>query len=84
MLRVASLPPVGCPRRKASVFVLVLKRDVAMPRGRAAVILHAGQSFFEGALDMHVIGRNACAAEPAQFITFFVKNRGAPFVPPAN
>ena len=33
---------------------------------------------------MHVIGRNACAAEPAQFITFFVKNRGAPFVPPAN
>ena len=51
-------------------------------KGRAAVTLGPGQTFYEGPNDIHVIGRNASKTAPARFLVFFVKDKGtAPVVP---
>ncbi|WP_244983666.1 cupin domain-containing protein [Acetobacter okinawensis] len=72
-------------RHNASVFVYVLMGRVVMQvAGGKSVTLHAGQSFFEGPSDVHLIGRNASTTEAARFIAFFVKDRGAPFVQPVH
>lgn len=80
-------PPGGADpvhRHNASVFVYVLQGSVIMQvKGQAAVTLHKGQSFFEGPVDVHLVGRNASTTAPARFIAFFVKNKAAPFVAPA-
>lgn len=81
-------PPGGSDpvhRHHASVFVYVLKGSVVMQvKGQAPVTLKAGQSFFEGPDDIHMIGRNASQTEPARFIAFFVKDKTAPFVIPTH
>lgn len=53
-------------------------------KGGAPVTLKEGQSFFEGPNDVHLVGRNASQTEPARFLAFFVKDKTAPFVFPAN
>jgi quercetin dioxygenase-like cupin family protein len=40
--------------------------------------LTAGQSFYEGPDDIHVVGRNASETKPAKFVVFLVKDKGAP------
>jgi quercetin dioxygenase-like cupin family protein len=61
------------------VFVYVLQGSVVMQvRGGKEMILTTGQSFYESPNDIHVIGRNASKTEPAKFIAFFVKDKGAP------
>lgn len=68
-------------RHNASVFVYVLKGSITMQvEGGAPVTLKEGQTFFEGPNDVHLVGRNASQTEPARFLAFFVKNKGAPFV----
>ena len=85
---VVDYPPGGADpvhRHNASVFVYVLMGSVVMQvAGGKVVTLHAGQSFFEGPSDVHLIGRNASTTEAARFIAFFVKDRGAPFVQPVH
>ena len=72
-------------RHNANVFVYVLEGSVVMQvKGGDAVTLHPGQTFYEGPDDIHVVGRNASASEPAKFIAFFVKDVGAPPVAPAE
>lgn len=72
-------------RHNASVFVYVLEGSVVMQvRGRPAVKLGKGQTFFEGPNDVHVVGKNASNTEPAKFIAFFVKDKGVPPVLPAR
>jgi len=57
----------------------VLQGAVVMQiRGGKELTLTAGQTFYEGPDDIHVVGRNASKTEPAKFIAFFVKDKGAP------
>src|SRR5437016_13087307 len=72
-------------RHNAHAFVYVLEGSIVMQvRGGKEVNLTAGQTFYEGPPDVHVVGRNASQTEPAKFVVFLVKDKGAPVVVPAN
>lgn len=72
-------------RHGAYVFVYVLEGSVVMQaKGAAPVTLRPGQTFYEGPDDVHLVGRNASSTEPAKFLAFFVKDKGAPVVMPAQ
>jgi quercetin dioxygenase-like cupin family protein len=66
-------------RHDAHGFVYVEEGTVVMQvRGGQPVTLHAGQGFYEGPDDVHVVGRNASKTKPAKLVVFLVKNKGAP------
>jgi len=72
-------------RHDAHAFVYVLAGSIVMQlRGGEAVTLRAGQTFYEGPHDVHIVGRNASDTEPARFVVFLVKNEGAPVVTPVH
>src|SRR5438477_7612920 len=72
-------------RHNAHAFVYVLEGSIVMQvRGGKEVTLTAGQTFYEGPSDVHVVGRNASQTEPAKFVVFLVKDKDAPVVFPAN
>ena len=72
-------------RHNANAFVYVLEGSIVMQvRGGKEVTLTAGQTFYEGPSDVHVIGRNASQTKPAKFVVFLVKEKGAPAVAPSN
>ncbi|MFH0301119.1 hypothetical protein AAFX91_28640 [Bradyrhizobium sp. 31Argb] len=43
-----------------------------------------GQTFYEGPDDVHVLDRNASSTQPAKFLVFFIKDKGAPVLVPAQ
>jgi len=70
-------------RHNAHAFVYVLEGSIVMQvRGGKEVTLTPGQT--EGPNDVHVVGRNASQTEPAKFVVFLVKDKGAPVLVPAN
>ena len=72
-------------RHNAHAFVYVMEGSIVMQlKGSAPVTLHAGQSFYEGPDDVHVVGRNASATEPAKFVVLLLKNKSAPPVIPVH
>jgi quercetin dioxygenase-like cupin family protein len=72
-------------RHNANAFVYVLEGSIIMQvRGGKEVTLTPGQTFYEGPDDIHVVGRNASKTQPAKFVVFLVKDKGAPVVVPAN
>jgi quercetin dioxygenase-like cupin family protein len=72
-------------RHNAHAFVYVLEGSIVMQvRGGKETIVNAGQTFYEGPDDVHVIGRNASQTKPAKFVVVLVKDKGAPAVIPAN
>ena len=72
-------------RHNAHGFIYVLEGSIVMQvRGGKEVTLTAGQSFYEGPDDVHVVGRNASQTKPAKFVVFLVKDKGAPVLIPAN
>jgi len=72
-------------RHNAHGFIYVLEGSIVMKvRGGKEVTLTPGQSFYEGPHDVHVVGRNASRTQPAKFVVFLVKDKGAPVVIPAN
>jgi quercetin dioxygenase-like cupin family protein len=72
-------------RHNAHAFVYVLEGSIVMQlRGGKETTLTPGQTFYEGPNDVHVIGRNASKTKPAKFVVFFVKDKGAPILVPAN
>jgi quercetin dioxygenase-like cupin family protein len=72
-------------RHNAHAFVYVLEGSIVMQvRGGKEVTLTPGQTFYEGPDDVHVVGRNASKTEPAKFVVFLVKDKGAPVVVPAQ
>ena len=72
-------------RHNAHGFIYVLEGSIVMQvRGGKEVTLTAGQTFYEGPSDVHVVGRNASQTKPAKFLVFFVKDKGAPVLVPAN
>jgi quercetin dioxygenase-like cupin family protein len=72
-------------RHNAHGFIYVLEGSIVMQvRGGNETTVTAGQTFYEGPDDVHVVGRNASQTKPAKFVVFFVKDKGAPIVVPAN
>jgi len=72
-------------RHNAYGFIYVLEGSIVMQvRGGKEVTLTPGQTFYEGPDDVHVIGRNASQTKSAKFVVFFVKDKGAPILVPAN
>ena len=72
-------------RHNAHGFIYVLEGSIVMQvRGGREVTLTRGQSFYEGPEDVHVVGRNASKTEPAKFVVFLIKDKGAPVLIPAN
>ena len=66
-------------RHNANGFIYVLEGAIVMQvRGGKEVTLTPGQTFYEGPDDVHIVGRNASKTEPAKFVVFFVKDKGAP------
>ena len=72
-------------RHDAHAFVYVLEGQIVMQlKGKPAVTLKAGQTFYEGPTDVHVVGRNASNTEPARFIVVLLKAKGAPVLTPVK
>lgn len=72
-------------RHNAHAFIYVLEGSVTMQlKGKEQVTLKAGDTFYEDPNDIHVVGKNASATEPAKFLVFFVKNKNADLVVPVK
>src|SRR5262245_1306925 len=72
-------------RHDAHALVYVLEGQIVMQlKGKPAVTLKAGQTFYEGPTDIHVVGRNASATEPARFVVVLLKGKGAPIFKPVR
>ena len=72
-------------RHDAHAFVYVLEGQIVMQvKGHPAVTLKAGQTFYEGPSDIHVVGRNASNTEPARFVVVLLKTKGAPVLTPVK
>ena len=72
-------------RHNAHAFVYVLEGSIVMQvKGGQEVTLTPGQTFYEGPDDVHVVGRNASQTEPARFVVFLVKDKGAPVLIPVK
>ena len=87
MLTVVYPPGGGDPvhRHNAHAFVYVLEGTVEMQlKGQNAVTLTAGQAFYEGPDDVHVVGRSASSTKPAKILVVLVKKQGAPAVVPVD
>jgi quercetin dioxygenase-like cupin family protein len=70
-------------RHNAHAFVYVLEGAVVMQlKGGQQVSLTPGQTFYEGPDDVHVVDRNASATNPAKFLVFLIKDKGAPALVP--
>jgi quercetin dioxygenase-like cupin family protein len=81
-------PPGGSDpihRHNAHAFVYVLEGAVVMQvKGGKEITLTPGQSFYEGPDDVHVVSRNASSTNPAKFLVFLVKEKGAPVLVPVK
>ncbi len=85
ILTVEYAPGASTPRHRhnAHTFVYVLDGAIVMQvEGGEEVTLSQGQTFYETPDDIHVVSKNASDAQPAKFLVFFVKEKGAPPVVP--
>jgi len=72
-------------RHDAHAMVYVLEGQIIMQlKDKPAVTLKAGQTFYEGPADIHVVGRNASTTEPARFVVVLLKGKGAPILTPVK
>lgn len=72
-------------RHNAHAFVYVLEGSLVMQvKGGPEVTLTPGQTFYEGPNDVHTLGRNASATQPAKFVVVLVKDQGAAPVLPVE
>ena len=88
LMLIVEYPPGGADpihRHNADAFVYVLEGAIVMQvESRPEVTLTAGQTFYEGANDIHIVGRNASSTNPAKFVVFMVKDKGAPVLVPVK
>ena len=72
-------------RHNAHAFVYVLEGTIVMQlKGKQPVTLTAGQTFYEGPEDIHLVGRNASSTKSARFLVLLLKAKGAPVLVPAQ
>ena len=87
MIEVSYPPGVVDPVHvhNAHAFVYVLEGQIVMQlKGQPAVTLKAGQTFYEGPTDVHLVGRNASDTEPARFVVVLLKGKGSPILVPVK
>jgi len=87
MITVDYLPGGSTPvhTHHAQAMVYVLEGSIVMQvKGGAPVTLTPGQTFYEGLDDVHLVSRNASKTEPAKFVVFLVKDKGAPILTPVE
>ena len=81
-------PPGGSSAKhthNAHTFVYVLEGSIVMQvEGGKEVTLGPGQTFYESPTDLHTVSKNASNTQPAKFLVFFVKDKGAPLLVPAQ
>jgi len=86
MLMVEYAPGGSSDKHKhnAHTFVYVLEGSIVMQvEGGKEVTLGPGQTFYESPTDIHTVSKNASTSQPAKFLVFMVKEKGAPIVLPA-
>ncbi|RYD22255.1 MAG: cupin domain-containing protein [Verrucomicrobiaceae bacterium] len=72
-------------RHHASAFVYVLEGSIVMQmKGEKEVTLKPGETFYEDPAGVHLVGRNASTTEPAKFLVFLIKEKGAPVLIPVK
>lgn len=72
-------------RHNADAFAYVLEGSVDIGlNGGEPVTYTAGQTFYEGPNDIHTVGRNASKTQPAKFVVFLLKDKGAPVLIPVK
>ena len=72
-------------RHNARAYVYVLEGSVVQQvKGGKEVTLTPGQTFYEGPDDIHVVDRNASKTQPAKFVVFLIKDKGAPALVPVK
>ena len=72
-------------RHDAHALVYVIEGTIQMQlEGGPLVTVNAGETFYEGPDDVHVIGRNASTSKPARFVVVLIKRKGAPVLTPVN
>jgi quercetin dioxygenase-like cupin family protein len=72
-------------RHNAQAMVYVLEGSVVMQvKGGKEVTLTPGQTFYEGPDDIHIVDRNASSTQPAKFLVFLIKDKGAPALVPVK
>ncbi len=87
MITVEHAPGGSSPihRHNAQAIVYVLEASVMMQlKGEKQVTLTPGQIFYEGPDDIHIVDRNASKTQPAKFLVFLVKDKGAPALVPVK
>jgi quercetin dioxygenase-like cupin family protein len=88
LMLVVEYPPGAADpihRHNAYGFIYVLEGSVVMQvQGGKETTLTAGQTFYEGPDDVHIVGRNASSTKPAKFLVLLVKNKGAPVLVPVK
>jgi quercetin dioxygenase-like cupin family protein len=87
MLTVEFAPGGADPvhRHNAHGVIYVLEGSVVMQvKGGKPVTLAAGQTFYEGPDDVHVVGRNASSTRPAKLLAVLLKDKGTPALVPVN
>jgi quercetin dioxygenase-like cupin family protein len=81
-------PPGGkdeIHRHDAHAFVYVLEGSIRMQlKGQPEKTLKAGEVYYEGPNDIHLVGRNASTTEPARFVVVLIKKEGAPVLTPVK
>ena len=66
---------------QAQALVYVLEGSIVMQaKGSAPVTLRAGQTWYEGPDDVHVVSRNASDSALARYLVVMVKTKGAPIL----
>ena len=87
MITVEHAPGGSSPihRHNAHAMVYVLEGSVVMQlKGGKQVTLTPGQTFYEGPDDVHIVDRNASKTQPAKFVVFLIKDKGAPALVPVK
>ena len=87
MITVEHVPGGSSPihRHNAHAMVYVLEGSVVMQvKGGKEVTLTPGQTFYEGPNDIHTVDRNASKTQPAKFVVFLIKDKGAPALVPVK
>ena len=87
MITVEHAPGGSSPshRHNADAMLYVLEGSVVQQvKGGKEVTLTPGQTFYEGPDDIHVVDRNASKTQPAKFVVFLIKDKGAPALVPVK
>src|SRR5262245_16156163 len=72
------------PARRPCVRLLLEGGIVRQLKGKPAVRLKAGQTFYEGPADIHVVGRNASSTAPARFVVVLLRAKGTSILTPVK